>query len=278
MNDNTNLYNKIASYISLEIIKYTPQLYYVEDHSSDEAPYPHSSSVLLHFDEKFFLVTAGHCVHNIDLTKVGIMLGHDFCSIGGSLKCYEPNDEDTYEPTNLDLAIFRLKSETVDAFKEKYDFLNVEKLNFNHISSKESRYLIFGYPGELTENDDEAKVIIPSSLKLRTIGVPFLYYLQEGIDKNKTLVLFVDQNNIGTSDSTTVSELAALGGISGCGVWHVSDLNTSNPQYQLVSILTGENQEQTTLYSTKIDIIPYFLKRDFNLTIYSTTANIDLKK
>lgn len=267
MNSNTNLYNKIAGIISLEVMKCTPQLYSVEDHISNEPPFPHSSSVLLNFDENFFLLTAGHCVHNLDLNKVGIMLDHDFCTIGGTLKYFEPNDDDNYDPTNYDIAIFKLDAETIATFKEKYNFLEINKLDFNHISSEASRYMIFGYPGELTENDFRTKTIVPAPLKLRMSSVPFSFYLKENIDKSKTLVLSVDQKAVGTADNQFVSALSPLGGISGCGVWHISDLNTSNPKYHLVSILTGENETQTTLYSTKIDILPLILKKDFGLTI-----------
>jgi hypothetical protein len=160
-----------------------------------------------------------------------------------------------YEPNNYDIAIFELDAITVDTFKEKYDFLTWDKLDFNHYSSVISRYLLFGYPGNLTQKNYPTKQIIPSSLILRTVGLPPSYYLKEGINIVKILTLIVDQGNIGSSDKSASIQLSDLGGISGCGVWSVSNLDSEIPEFKLVSILTGENDIKTVLYSTKLDFL-----------------------
>jgi hypothetical protein len=54
-------------------------------------------------------------------------------------------------------------------------------------------------------------------------------------------------------------KLVDLGGISGCGVWEISEIHSSNPQYQLVSIVTGEDDKLDVLYSTKINTLNLFI-------------------
>ncbi len=255
--ENRIFYNEIALTVAEHVQKFTPQIFSVRNHESTLPPSPHSSSVLIKIAERHILISAAHTFHNENLQNIGFMIQQDFIAIGGQLRYFEPNDSDNYEPTKKDIAFFELDDVTIEAFKEKYDFLEWDKLGFNHFSEIDSKYLIFGYPSEMTRKNFPAKLITPSSLKLRTIGVPPPYYRADKINIFQTLILLAVQDNITGAD--TFKKLPVLGGISGCGVWDISNTSPSNPEYKLVSIMTGENESQTVLYSTKIDELLQYL-------------------
>lgn len=253
----TELYNQVAELIRRDVIKYTPQLYYSEDNIPESEPIAFASSVLIKYRNDFLLITAGHVFQDEDPNTIGVMLKDEFCVIGGMLKGFEPNDENSYNPKYLDIAIFKLDEISVNMFKEQYQFLELN--TFIPHSSIDDRYLIFGYPAQFTVSNATTKTINPKSMSLRTIGADFSYYKND-IDISKTIILLVNQENIASSNNETVSKIADLEGISGCGVWKVINLSTEKPQYELVSFITGENEFKTILYSTRLNIVLDLLK------------------
>ena len=96
-------------------------------------------------------------------------------------------------------------------------------------------------------------------MSLRTIGADFSYYKND-IDINKTIILLADQENIASSNIESATKISDLGGISGCGVWKVINLSIENPQYELVSFITGEDEFKTILYSSRLNIVLDLLK------------------
>lgn len=264
----TEYYNSICDSISREIAKCTPQLFSVKNHISKLPPAADSTSVLITVQDRHFLVTAAHCVHEFDLDYLGIMIGNDFCTIGGQLKYFEPNDLDDCDPNKIDLAVFELLPDTAGAIREKYQFLNWDRVETNHSSSQASLYLIFGYPEVRTEKKYfPDKIITPTPLVLRTIGVPAEYYLHENINERKTIVLTLDQRKVGSKSKDKIEALPFLGGVSGCGVWNVFNLFGMTPQYRLVSFLTGENASKTVLYSSRADNLKTILITQFGINM-----------
>jgi hypothetical protein len=253
----TDLYNQVVELIRKDVIKFTPQLFYSEDHAPESEPLAFASSVLVKYKNDYLLITAGHVFQNEDPNTIGVMLQNDFCVIGGMLKGFDLNEEDSYNPKNLDIAIFKLDEITVNMFKEQYQFLELN--NSISFSSINARYLIFGYPAELTISKPSTKTIVPRSMSLRTIGADLSYY-KDNIHINKTIILLADQENIASSDIKSTTKISDLGGISGCGVWKVIDLSTEKPQYELVSFITGENEFKTALYSSRLNIVLDLLK------------------
>jgi len=263
----TEYYNKICNRIAVEIAKFTPQLFSVKSHKSTLPPSADSSSILLTVAERFFLITTGHTVHNVDLSCLGLMIGNDFYTIGGQLRYFEPNELDNCDPNKLDMAVFELDSDIVNVISVKYQFLQWNKIGINHSSLTTSFYLIFGYPEQKTRKWFPTKQILPSPLVLRTVGMPQEYYAKEGINHGKTIVTIADQKRVGRSSTKEIEQLPELGGISGCGVWNIFNLLDDKPQFELVSILTGENAEKTVLYSSKVDNLKKILTSQFNIAI-----------
>lgn len=257
-------YNTVCGGFADEIAKSTPQLFIVKDHSSRLPPASFGSAILASLNESYFLITAAHCVDGINLEYLGVMIGNDFCTIGGQLFYYEPN-RDVFDPNNADIAVIMLDTQTVAAMREKYEFIDWQKIGLDHLSDQSSKYLIFGYPASKTRKHFPTKQIIPEPLVLRTVGASDEYYLQEQIDRSKTFLLYADQKSVGRAADSKIEELPQLGGISGCGVWTILDLFTPSPKYKLAGLITGEGRNKTVLYCSKINNAERVIKSHFKI-------------
>lgn len=248
--------NNIAGKISKEIEQYTAQLFYDKNPTNNLPSKPHASSVLITVNRKYFLITAGHTFEDVDISHIGIMIDHDFCTIGGGLSKIEPNN-DNYEPNKRDLSIFQLDDVTIKTFDEKYKFLGLEQIEFNHYSVESSQYLVVGYPEEMTRKNFPTRSISPSALVMSTIGIAPEFYNLENINLDNVLILFLGE--FVSSITKKLKKVPDMGGLSGGGVWIVFG-NNNNYQYKLVSIVTGENSFKSHLYSTKIgSLLPWLV-------------------
>lgn len=183
--DNPKHHKKVATAISKQIFHCSPQLFFIKRHKPKLPPYPFSSSVLVNVNGNHFLLSAAHTFHEEDSHSIGIMINNNFCSVAGSLRYFEPNLEDDYDPHKADIAIYKLDRITVRAFKEKYAFLTSEKLGFNHNPFLDSRYLIFGYPAIKTQKYFPTKNIIPTSVTITSIGAGRQHYQENNFDIKK---------------------------------------------------------------------------------------------
>ena len=196
----TELYNDIAQVISKKVKSFTPQLYY-DDHSDNEIPpSAFASSVLLKIANNFFLVTAAHVFHEESLKNIGFFINKYFYAISGELNYHEPNNGDYFDAKNLDIAVFKLDYISVDLLKNYYSFLELQNVEFNHFSSVASRYLVFGFPEEITNPNEAERTIVPISMSFRTSGVDHTYY-ENDINRNKTIIVLGDQSNIYSANS-----------------------------------------------------------------------------
>ncbi len=59
-------YDDLANELSKEIADYSPQIFFDKYKKRNLPLFPDCSSILITIDERYFLITAGHCVHNTD--------------------------------------------------------------------------------------------------------------------------------------------------------------------------------------------------------------------
>jgi hypothetical protein len=116
----TDFFNDVADKLANEIAYYSPQIFCDRYKKARMPVYPDCSSVLLTIAGRYFLLTAGHCVHEIDHNSIGIMIENDFFTIGGHMEYFEANTNTFYEPNNLDVAIYELDNEAVCAIDKFY--------------------------------------------------------------------------------------------------------------------------------------------------------------
>ena len=242
--------------------KFTVPLVYNRRETLSGKPALFSSSVIFTVASKYFIVTSAHTVHGQNTDEFGFMINSTFYNITGLGKVFQPNEEESHDPTKLDVALYELTDRiSIKALKSKYTFLKWKQIALSHFSENKSQYFIYGYPEILsTDNDDEKKVIV-NSIKILARGVEYDEYIESGIEMTNFLILKVIKR---------VS--LNLKGISGCGVWLKKDISESKLTYQLVGIVTGQDEFATFIFSTKVDIISRILKDcyDLNVDEYST--------
>lgn len=249
----TGLYIEITQLMAKEIKRYTVQLFH-HHLDAEDVPCPFGSSILMKNNKNFFLITAGHIFFEEEIKNIGIYIGNYIYGITGELNFHEPNSK-THDPQKLDLAIFKLDYIMVDLLKNYYDFLELEDLDLGHLSSGLSLYLVFGYPAQITKPNAVKKTMVPVSISLQTIGADFYHYKKHSIEMHKTIVLLGLQKNIHPSNINSLNKVSDFAGISGCGVWHITNVTPESAQYKLASILTGEDENKTIFFSTKVDAI-----------------------
>jgi hypothetical protein len=262
---------KISDYVA----KYTPLLF-SKKYPKNKLVSPNAigSSVLIKIPGKHLLVTAAHVIiddnnppatYNQDKVEIGFMIENIFYGIGGNLRYFEPNIGEVAWANKNDIAFYDLCDETVDALKKTHDFLDFEKIEFEHYSEVNSIYGVYGYP----TSDDSIKrkgsaingTITFTPLPLLTCGAPRNCYDNNGIDICKKLILISgDQEVAGVTFELLGEPLPELCGISGCGVWLILSSSEGEPEFKLVGIITTDNEPDkdsigTLLYATKIDAL-----------------------
>ncbi len=270
MRDKVSIRNYAAKYCPLLVL---------HDHTKRKilALKPLGSSVLIKISDTYLLLTAAHVLldymktpiapYNEKEKEVGFIIKNIFHGIGAAIRYFEP-DTGEDEENKKDIAFYHLCEETVEALREIHDFLDFEKIEFGHYSEMGSNYGVYGYPS----GDDSIRKSYPNKtvtvepLSLLTYGVPPVYYDDNEIDYNKKLILIAgDQEIAGMTYKFSGEPLPKLGGISGCGVWHILNLQDSEPEFNLVGIMTGygyieldnvkKSKRVTLLYATKIDAL-----------------------
>jgi hypothetical protein len=255
--------NEVGLKIAKEIYFFSPQLFYRRFDSKNIPSVALRSSILFTTNGRFFLVTAAHLFFaeiyekDIDVNRIEIAIGNEYHKLGGILVTCDPNGDDIYDPDKIDTAVFELDNDTANSITKKYQFLPWIKIHFGHESSAVLKYLIVGYPQAYTKLYYPDKAVISTPFVLAATGADHQYYLQEGIDENKIIVLPIKKDN---------AELPKLEGISGCGVWIVSSLGSERPEYKLVSIVTGSDKDSLTLYSIRIEAIRMILSKRFSIS------------
>ncbi len=242
--------------------KFTLPLVYNRRKTLSGKPALFSSSVIFSVASRYFIVTAGHTVHGENTDEFGFMINSTFYNIAGLGWVFQPNDEEIHDPKRFDLAFYELTDRiSIRALKSEYTFLKWKDITLSHFSENVSQYFIYGYPEILSIDNDYEKKVVVNSIKISACGVEYGDYVETGIEMTNFLILKV------------IKRFSLnLKGISGCGVWLKKDISEGKSTYQLVGILTGQNEFATFLFSTKVDVLSRILKDCYELNVdeYST--------
>jgi hypothetical protein len=259
---------------SKKILNYSPQLYLNRNPGVGKArPYPYASSILLSFNDHYFLVTAGHALQkNVDPTKVGVMLNDTFLILEGEMKVVDP----TLNKTNdkIDLAIVRLEKPVVADLQTQYSFLDINQIEIDHKISQQPQYLLVGFPAETSKLKlDVGEIIVDPFIYLTNVVERKIY---QELDYNPKLnmILQYDHNQIVTFDSGNISRGPDAHGVSGSGLWYlpkfiINDFN--DVPFKLVGIMIEWWDDRHFLIATRIHIVTELIRNKFKLPIPSST-------
>ncbi len=254
MSAHVNEWSKMmGALVSMEVNNFSPQLFIKRLYKDRTVRKPYASSVLFTARDRYFVITAGHNYpDNENPENIGVLIDSEFVSFGSKGFKIEPNNEQEYNPSFYDLAIFELDLKKVETISRKYQFLDGSYLGLSH-ENDSALYLMFRFPQRKKT----------TALPYGAIEADGKFYLKPVIDKEKTLILNLRQKRSIHAASTQIQRLPKLHGISGAGVWGITYTSELNIYFQLVSIVTGQNPDGTALYSTKLTHLDGFMSHFF---------------
>jgi hypothetical protein len=195
------------------------------------------SGTLFQIADAHFVVTAAHVVQGAsDAGKtIGISGGpdHHFVSLAG--KWWRSSQTDGDAPDRYDLAVYRLPDDAASKFSGKR-FLRLSDATYDPPGPR-AVFTLFGFPGIWTES------ITAEAERLSVRPLEFTTYAYDGslggiqhYEPRLHILLSAGSEDLSDSEGSPQEFRDRLGqsmrlpiglkGISGCGVWHIGDLDT----------------------------------------------------
>jgi hypothetical protein len=185
-----------------------------------------------------------------------------FCLLHGFL--IYTNDKEN----KVDLAIMKLADHFAKDILEQYTFLHNDLIKTNHELIMKHQYLLAGFPVSKTKT--YARTHMREELVVLTQPSQEKVYETRSVDKDKHIIVDIDNKVKDFNDVETTTTLPHLYGLSGSGLWFISD--TSSPsEVCLVAIMTEWLKENKATVGTKIEVainmIEYQLENEYNKII-----------
>ncbi|WMJ75383.1 hypothetical protein RCC89_19790 [Cytophagaceae bacterium ABcell3] len=250
-----------------EILKYTPQLYTkLSNETENIIPQAEASGILIEVKNTRFLITAGHFLVSNTPDDIGIMIEDMFYVLNGIVKYVNPSESEDADKT--DIAVWKLEDDVANALSSKYSFLQYEDIDFNHIVSSESKYLIVGFPWRNTVEKKETKKLIVSPFVFLTKASAKNFYKNLNFDQHSNILLDYRQMKVKNFGNGMVQANKSPEGVSGCGVWYLPTfLINGTPKPKLVGQIIEQNKLNSILISTRIHLVLEVLRTEFEIDI-----------
>lgn len=232
-----------------EILKYTPQLYIIQN-GNIEKPKPFGSSILFSRDGDYYLITAAHCIkQKNNLIKIGVMISGKFYFVKGTVVMNKGQND------SIDIAAVKLENETVEILKDSYQFISKRDILSNKNIENETEYLIVGFPISKTSIDYKMKRIKTEPFVFISKSKDENSYLKQRINDTQNILLgfskrrsaFVGENEMNISPTPT--------GISGCGLWYIPSYFSEKVVFKLSGIMIDYYHKTNMMLATKVEEI-----------------------
>lgn len=214
---------------------------------------PHGSGVLLEVGNKRLIITAAHVTEKADSNPLFVTSKRGIIPVVGNLR-----ETDLCKDDKADLAYIILDDKIGEILADSYQFITVNKI-LSHSAVRSNQYMVVGYPEVNIRADYEKHIIhAGSSIFLLTPSKDEVYDYY-GFDKDKNFVLDFAGKGIDLETDTKSGKIDDPYGISGCGLWLLSEDPGAEPlalQYQLIGIMTEFRKgKYHSLIGNKIDFV-----------------------
>ena len=262
-------FDNLTDSIANRVIRFTPQIYLISNKAKmSSSPYEAiGSSILINVHERLFLITAGHIISEYKIGKIGFLEDGLFHILDGRVIFFNPNLDNMSKYT--DLAVCELDIESQRFLSKFYNFINGSAINFDYNPKSVKNFLIVGFPWRKTKfNYVKQKMkVTPFKLLTDIYENDLLGELKTLGDQN--LILRYPQRKILNSKSGFFKKAVNPEGLSGCGVWHLTNIlakDVSNVRANLAGIIIRQD-EHTHQYiiATRIHIVSEMLRVYFDL-------------
>jgi hypothetical protein len=254
--------------VSKDIVKHTPQIFYLPQKNGKVEVEPWASGVLIQLSEQYFLISAGHIFDDVTPDRLGIIIKDTFQVLGGFVN-YTPT-KTSKENNQIDLCIWKIEENVVKKIKNVFQFLDLNKTPFDYDIINTPNYLLYGYPLSRTKKNPIKRKITPEAFCFLTKVASSNLYKNYGFETHSNVVLEYDILKIQSFGSNIIKKGPKPKGISGGGLWFIPNLLMEKgkcPIYNLVGILTEYISESDIVVATRIHLVGEILRQKFNIDI-----------
>ncbi|MBU2996388.1 hypothetical protein KO500_08075 [Cellulophaga baltica] len=222
----------------------------------------HGTGVLMVLKDKYLLVTAGHVLDDLEKLFIPLENGKIMFKPGGKLitnSVIEDRENDF-----IDIGVLILDRNSVKALKTSYQFLKEEQIIINHNFLVQDDYLIFGFPSTWSKKSYTRKSYHIRPFCNLTNPVNVSEYSKYKRKSYLNIIVNYNRKQTLNTKSKTLSFGPDLFGMSGCGLWDISNF----PLVHLVAIMTDWPKEnRSKIIGVRMDIVTELLRKQYHLNL-----------
>jgi len=226
---------------------------------------PVASGLFLKYEENHFLITAAHVLNSYGDKGLGVFFKYTFLSLGGRHVVSKERDNGS---DYIDIGIYHLSTEFLSQLSSDFLFFDLANVNIDHDDAVDDfSYLVFGYPVTRVEvNDYKRKITLKPFVFLTGLEKSDVYLNFTTIQMQSHLLVSYDRNRIMKLPSKDVGQGPTPNGLSGCGVWRVSDTlvhDVSLIRFFPSGILVEYYAEHKVFIVTRLRIVTEMIRKIF---------------
>jgi len=254
--------------IGKKILAYTPLLYKKMGNRKDR-PEPIASSFLLKFENSYFLITASHVVPNGNITGLGLFFNSTFFNLDG--ECLYTKTKNI-EDDKLDILIVKLSELFIKEIGAAFLFFDINNINVDIADVSGDCYLVIGYPITRIKLNIAQKKELKFPFIFRTnIQQQNKIHKHLKTNENYNLIFYYGKHDIQNSKTGISQEGPKPNGLSGCGVWLITDLlDTTFSSFMPVSMLIEYDAKFNVFVTTRIRLITESIRNKWQIEIQQT--------
>ena len=261
-------FTELVNSVGKTILLYSPQLYIIRNNIEPVHPRPYASSVLLMVEDKYFLLSAGHALSNVDPKNIGVMIDNTFIVLEGDVKYVDPGLNKTND--KIDLAIWQLTKPVVADIKTKHKFLDICQIEIEHVVTKHPQYIIAGFPAETSLLQlTTSKINVTPFIFLTDVTQKSTYH-ELDYDERVNLILNYNHTQIFKFGSESIEQGPDAHGVSGSGLWYLPKLilnDFTNIPFKLVGIVIEWHDIRHYLIATRIHLVTELIRTYFKIPV-----------
>jgi hypothetical protein len=247
----------------------------------DDFPSPLASCIFVKFGNSYFLITAAH-VYDEGPSDLFIILPDKEITIGGELASTRLPVSGDRKDDKIDIAFIKIQDDIVNDISQRFKFIEIEEVGISHELQFNHNYFVFGFPATRPTHKMKMLKNIPTKIfSFWTSPLSAENYLKTKFKPHQNILLRFNKKEVFNKATNIKQKAPDIEGISGCGLWYISDPSLENTSKKLIGIITENDQNPLKKYliATRIDVLTEAIRKLFKIDIpESNVAKVNLRK
>jgi hypothetical protein len=249
--------------ISKRIAFTTPPLYV----NGSSIPELVSSSILLKWEQNYFLVTCAHTLRRYKPTELGLIFNRTFLTLGGQPIITKSDNIDT---DKIDIGVYHLDEVFLEKLDANFFFYDLKNFDFDYDDTSGDDYLVVGYPITRAKvRPDKNKILLRPFLFKTNLSTDTKLYIKTHTRPDANFLLNYQKKKIKDLIPNNIVKGPEPNGLSGCGVWKITQSSHEFESiiYHPIGIIIEYYREHNILIGTRLRVITECLRQAFNIDI-----------